>query len=85
MQKALLDHQKILEQMARGKVEGAINELTMHLSQVFRTFTVVAELHPEYFQDFNGIRDDIPEAMRRYLSSSVRADPDAADATLRVM
>lgn len=46
----------------------------MHLSQVFRTFTLVAEQHPEYFQDFNGVRDDVPEAMRRYLSSYVRTD-----------
>jgi DNA-binding FadR family transcriptional regulator len=76
MQKALIDHQKILDQMAQGNVHGAIAELTLHLSQVFRTFIMVAEQRPEYFQDFNGVRDDIPEAMRRYLSSYVRSDAD---------
>lgn len=76
MEKALIDHQKILDQMAQGNVDGAIAELTLHLSQVFRTFTMVAEQRPEYFQDFNGVRDDIPEAMHRYLSSYVRSDVD---------
>jgi len=79
MQKALIDHQKILDQMAKGNVDGAIDELTMHLSQVFRTFTAVAEQQPEYFQDFNGLGDDIPEAMRRYLSSYVRTDATNSD------
>jgi DNA-binding GntR family transcriptional regulator len=78
MQQAISDHQKILDALAGGNVDGAIDELTQHLSQVFRTFNLVAEQQPEYFEDFSGVRDDIPEAMRRYLSSFDRPQSGAA-------
>lgn len=72
MEQAISDHEHILNEMAAGNVEGSIKELSLHLSQVFRTFSLVAEQQPEYFEDFNGVRDEIPEAMRRHLSSYVR-------------
>lgn len=79
MQQAMDDHQNILDQIICGNVDAAITGLTQHLSQVFRTFNLVAQQQPEYFEDFNGVRDDIPEAMRRYLSSCVR--PHKASST----
>jgi DNA-binding GntR family transcriptional regulator len=79
MPQAIRDHQNILDQISGGNVDAAIAELTQHLSQLFRTFNLVAAHKPEYFEDFNGVRDDIPEAMRRYLSSCVR--PQGASLT----
>ena len=79
MQHAIADHQNILDHIGTGDLDGAIAGLTQHLSQVFRRFDLAVEQQPEYFEDFNGIRDDIPEAMRRYLSSYVR--PREASAT----
>ncbi len=79
MQHAVADHQDILAHMSRGDLDGAIAGLTQHLSQVFRRFDLAVEQHPEYFEDSNGVRDDIPESMRRYLSSYVR--PREASAT----
>jgi GntR family transcriptional regulator, rspAB operon transcriptional repressor len=79
MQQAILDHQNMLDQISSGKVDAAIAGLTQHLSQVFQTFTLVSEQQPEYFEDFNGVSDDIPQAMRRYLSSYVQ--PHEASAT----
>jgi DNA-binding GntR family transcriptional regulator len=73
MPQAVRDHQNILDQISVGNVEAAVQGMTQHLSQVFRSFNLVAEQQPEYFQDFSGgVGEDIPEAMSRYLSSCVR-------------
>lgn len=72
MEQAISDHQRILDQMAAGRLDEAITELSLHLSQVFRTFDLVVEQQPQYFEDFSGVRDDIPHAMRHYLASYVR-------------
>jgi DNA-binding GntR family transcriptional regulator len=74
MQQALTDHKYILEQLSQGNVDAAITGLKQHLSQVFRSYNLIAQTQPEYFEDANGMRDQIPEAMRRYLSSYIRPD-----------
>jgi DNA-binding GntR family transcriptional regulator len=78
MEQALDDHQCILDQLAFGNVDGAVQKLTEHLSRVFRKYDFVTKTQPEYFEDSNGVRDQIPEAMRRYLSSYAASDVAAA-------
>jgi DNA-binding GntR family transcriptional regulator len=77
MKQAIADHQDILEHMSAGKVDEAIAGLTRHLSRVFQALNRAAGLYPEYFKDISGRSEEVPEAMRRYLSSYVR--PSGAD------
>lgn len=71
MKHAIIDHQNMLKHIGDGDIDGAIGGLRQHLSGVFQAFGRAAEIYPEYFKDISGKTEEIPEAMRRYLSSYV--------------
>lgn len=73
MQQALKDHETILKHVANGDIDLAIQAITQHLSRAFQAHNRAAERYPEYFKDRGGRIEEIPEAMRRYLSSYVPA------------
>lgn len=73
MQQAIEDHEAILRHVASGDIDLAIQAITQHLSRVFQAHNRAAERYPEYFKDRGGRIEQIPEAMRRYLSSYVPA------------
>lgn len=79
MDQALKDHEAILRHVAKGDIDLATQAVIAHLSRAFQAQTRAAERYPEYFKDRGGRIEQIPEAMRRYLSSYVPASPAHLD------
>lgn len=83
MQQALQDHELILQHVSSGAIELATQAVTQHLSRVFQAHSRAAERYPDYFKDRGGRVEQIPEAMRRYLSSYVPAQDKPSGANPR--
>lgn len=68
MDRAIAEHQLVLECVRDGAIAEGVATLTKHLSRVFKTLTQLSQSYPEYFEDRGGRQEAIPEAMRRYLA-----------------
>ena len=70
MERAILEHQTVLDNLRNGAIDDAVAALRQHISRVVNSMLAnLSERFPDYFERAPNSASQIPEAMRRYLTA----------------
>ena len=64
MERAIAEHQLVLDNLRNGAVDQAVATLRRHLSRVYSALANLAERYPDYFDGAAGVMQQIPEGVR---------------------
>jgi len=72
MERAIDEHQRVLDHLRTGNTAKAVATLRMHLSRVYSTLARLAERYPDYFDGGNAAIQQLPEALRHHLETAAQ-------------